>query len=173
MKTTLSVTCSQIKIFQTRHFYTVLRCFEFKMTTPIISLTREKYERMTPQQVRTLKETYEMPQDRPFRLLFITFFFSWTRNSTPHYVGPLICPSVGPSVRCPILPSVHPILLPNSLNDLKHNPCPPARDWDSTVSGLVFFFWLYLFPSLIPSFFPLAPPPPSHYIVGSNPRRKS
>ena len=75
MKTTLSVTCSQIKIFQTRHFYTVLRCFEFKMTTPIISLTREKYERMTPQQVRTLKETYEMPQDRPFRLLFITFFF--------------------------------------------------------------------------------------------------
>ena len=173
MKTTLSVTCSQIKIFQTRHFYTVLRCFEFKMTTPIISLTREKYERMTPQQVRTLKETYEMPQDRPFRLLFITFFFSWTRNSTPHYVGPLICPSVGPSVRCPILPSVHPILLPNSLNDLKHNPCPPARDWDSTVSDLVFFF---LTVSLsIPYTIFLSPytPPPSHYIVGSNPRRKS
>ena len=172
MKTTLSVTCSQIKIFQTRHFYTVLRCFEFKMTTPIISLTREKYERMTPQQVRTLKETYEMPQDRPFRLLFITFFFSWTRNSTPHYVGPLICPSVGPSVRCPILPSVHPILLPNSWNDLKHNPCPPARDWDSTVSGLVFFSDYMSFHPFYHLSFPLHPPP-SHYIVGSNPRRKS
>ena len=105
MKTTLSVTCSQIKIFQTRHFYTVLRCFEFKMTTPIISLTREKYERMTPQQVRTLKETYEMPQDRPFRLLFITFFFHGHATLHPTM---LVRWSVRPLVRLSVVPSFHP-----------------------------------------------------------------
>ena len=109
MKTTLTVTCSQFKIFQTPHFYTVLRCFEFKMTTPIISLTREKYERMTPQQVRTLKETYEMPQDRPFRLLFITFFFFMDMQLyTP------LCWSVNLSIRWSICPLSHPSIRPSN-----------------------------------------------------------
>ena len=67
--------------------------------------------------------------------------------------------SVGPSVRLSVGPSVGPshftfsalmgvlalLLLPKCSTDLNYGPCPPARDWGSRVSGLVYFTgtWYY------------------------------
>jgi len=69
------------------------------------------------------------------------------RDSTPHFVGPL----VRPSVRLSVHPSIRPshftffgflrflalLLLPKKSGDLNYGPCPPARDWSSHVSSLV------------------------------------
>ena len=63
------------------------------------------------------------------------FFSRVPRDSTPRFVGP----SVGPS---------HALLFVfffavffrsqcSCPNDLNYDPCPPARDWDSRVSGLL------------------------------------
>ena len=69
------------------------------------------------------------------------------RDSTPRFVGPSVGPSVGPLVRPSVGPSHFTFsaffsflalpLLPKCSGDLKYGPCPPARDWDSRVSGLV------------------------------------
>ena len=73
------------------------------------------------------------------------FLVACTRLYTP------LCRSVGPSVRWSVGPSVHlshitffgflrflaSLLLPK-WSDLNFGPCPPARDWGSRVSGLVF-----------------------------------
>ena len=70
------------------------------------------------------------------------------RDATPRFVGL----SVGPSVRPLVRPSVRPshftfsalmgvlalLLLPKCSTDLNYDPCPPARDWGSRVSDLVF-----------------------------------
>ena len=72
------------------------------------------------------------------------------RESTPRFVGPSVglsvCPSVGPSVGPSITLYFFGVngvfallLLPKCSTDLKYGPCPPARDWGSRVSGLVFF----------------------------------
>ena len=37
-------------------------------------------------------------------------------------------------------------LLPKCSTDLKYGPCPPARDWGSRVSGLVFSNFISFFP---------------------------
>ena len=53
-------------------------------------------------------------------------------------------PSVGPSVRPShftffgFLRFLASLLLPKWWSDLNYGPCPPARDWGSRVSGLVF-----------------------------------
>ena len=54
-------------------------------------------------------------------------------------VGPLVHPSVRPShfTFLEFLRSLASLLLPKWWSDLKYGPCPPARDWDSRVSGLV------------------------------------
>ena len=62
---------------------------------------------MTPQQVKTLKETYEMPQDRRFRLLFIIFFFYGHATLHPTMlvrwsVRPLVRWSLHTSVRATV-----------------------------------------------------------------------
>ena len=36
------------------------------------------------------------------------------------------------------------LLLPKWSGNLKYGPCPPARDFGSRVSGLVFFYTVYL-----------------------------
>jgi len=66
------------------------------------------------------------------------------RPSVRRSVGP----SVGPSVRRSVRPShftfsalmgvLALLLLPKCSTDLDYGPCPPARDWGSRVSGLVF-----------------------------------
>ena len=57
-----------------------------------------------------------------------------------------IGPSVGPSV-CPshftflaLMGVLAFLLLPKCSTDLNYGPCPPARNWSSRVSGLVFFY---------------------------------
>ena len=77
------------------------------------------------------------------------------RDSTPRFVGPSVRPSIGPSIRPSICPSHFTFLafmgflaiplLPKCSTDLKYGPCPPARDWGSRVSGLVFCFLFFLF----------------------------
>merc|ERR1712148_158008 len=72
--------------------------------------------------------------------------------------------SVGPSVRRSVGPSHFTFsafmgflaipLLPKCSTDLEYGPCPPARDWGSRVSGLVFIS-LVFFPLKVYSTFSL------------------
>ena len=74
------------------------------------------------------------------------------RNSTPRFVGPSVGPSVSPSIGPSVRPShftflrflwsLATLLLPKWWSDLC--PCPPACDWGSRVSGLVFLIKLFL-----------------------------
>ena len=69
---------------------------------------------------------------------------AFTPVSTPRFVGLLVHWSVGWSVNpsnftfSVFLLSLASTLLPKWLSDLEYGPCPPARDWGSRVSGLVF-----------------------------------
>ena len=58
-------------------------------------------------------------------------------------------PSVGPSVRhttfLALMGFLTLLLLPKCSVDLNYGPCPPARDWGSRVSGLVFCQFPMLF----------------------------
>ena len=64
-------------------------------------------------------------------------------DSTPRFVRRLVGWSVGWSVGHTLLffyvfYSLTILLLPKYSGELKYGPCPPARDWGSRVSGLVF-----------------------------------
>ena len=67
------------------------------------------------------------------------------RDSTPRFVRPsvgrLVGLSVGRSVTFYFFYVYYfltLLLLPKCSSDLKYSPCPPARDWSSRVSGLVY-----------------------------------
>ena len=96
----------------------------------------------------------------PFRIFLLCLFSKAKRTLGAPFLDaithpyerlcPPVRPSVHPSVRRSVSPSVHPsvftlyffgflrslasLLLPKWLGDLKHSPCPPARDWGSRVS---------------------------------------
>ena len=85
-----------------------------------------------------------MPQStRPHHLIF---FSRVLRKSTPRFVGWSVCQSVGRSVGWSVTFYFFyefyfrtSLLLLKWSGDLKYGPCPPARDFGSRVSGLVFF----------------------------------
>ena len=67
-------------------------------------------------------------------------------DSKPRFVGPSVGPSVHRSVRWSVtlyffwVFAVFGLTAPAQMwSDLNYGPCPPARDWDSRVSDLVFF----------------------------------
>ena len=62
------------------------------------------------------------------------------RPSVRRSVGPSVHPFVGPShfTYSALMGVLALLLLPKSSTDLNYGPCPPARDWGSRVSGLVF-----------------------------------
>ena len=68
-------------------------------------------------------------------------------DSTPHFVGLSIFlsvrRSVGPShfTFSALMGVLALLLLPKCSTDLNHGPCPPARDWGSRVSSLVFSYF--------------------------------
>ena len=76
------------------------------------------------------------------------FSRSWLQIPKPaKFVGPSVRRSVGPSSIRPshftflaLMGVLALLLLPKCSTDLNYVPCPPARDWGSRVSGLVFFF---------------------------------
>ena len=63
------------------------------------------------------------------------------RDSTPRFVGPSVRRSVRPShyTFFGFLGFFASLLLSKWSGDHNYGPCPPARDWGSRVSGLVFF----------------------------------
>ena len=75
-----------------------------------------------------------------FSCFFFLFFSRVLRDSTPRFVGPSVSPSVHPShfTFSAFFSFLALLLLPKCSGDLKYGPCPPARDWGSRVSGLVF-----------------------------------
>ena len=57
-------------------------------------------------------------------------------------VGQSVSPFVGPSITLYFFWFLHTLtslLLPKLSNDFKYDPYPPARDWGSHVSSLIFF----------------------------------
>ena len=66
----------------------------------------------------------------------ISMFFSRVlRDPTPRFVGPSVRHTLLFFVFLGFLAS---LLLPKWSGNLNYGPCPPARDWGSRVSGLVF-----------------------------------
>ena len=64
------------------------------------------------------------------------------RTSTPRFVGPSVRPSHFTFFYHFI--SLTSLLLPKWSGDHKYGPCPPARDFGSRVSGLVFSSFFFL-----------------------------
>ena len=79
----------------------------------------------------------------------LSVFFFFKSRATPRYVGQSVGQSVDRSV-CPLftisafLSFLRLLLLPRCPSDLlQHCSCPPACDWGSRVSGLVYFCLSY------------------------------
>ena len=94
------------------------------------------------------KETEEVVrQERkkcnPNPSLVKSFIFSRVlRNSTPRFVGWSVCLLIGHILLSFMIfyhfYSLTLLLLPKWSGDLKYGPCPPARNFGSRVSGIVF-----------------------------------
>ena len=87
------------------------------------------------------------------------------RDSTPRFV----CLSIGWLVNGHTLLlydfySLTALLRPERFNDLRYGPCPPARDWGSRVSGILFF----LCQELRSDFEPFRFESPKHFARGSD-----
>ena len=68
----------------------------------------------------------------------LRFFLSRVlRDSTPRFVGQSVRPSH--ITFSAYMGSLAMLLQPKCSIDLKYGPCPPARDWGSRVSGLVWY----------------------------------
>ena len=80
---------------------------------------------------------------QPADFIVITSFSRVLRDSTPHFVRRLVCWSVGHTLLFHDFYFLTSLLLPKWSSDLKYGPCPPARDFGSRVSGLVFWAKLH------------------------------
>ena len=80
-----------------------------------------------------------------FHRYFFSPFSHVLRYSTPRFVGPSVHRSICPShfTFFGFLQFLASLLLRKWSGDLNYSPCPPARDWGSRVSGLVFLSFFF------------------------------